>query len=283
MLILSNTTDKIQIYLGANVASSQLSCMSVYRDTTTTSIAPLRNVVNTNNTTLVDLVGSPASSTSRVVDYISVFNGDTQSAQVIIEFSDNGTLYTLFKSRIAPNERVEYQESSGFRVISNTMSPKVFSSFNIPTDQTLNSFVLVEDVTNFVSIANSVISVPNLKFTVQTGLRYWFRYFLVYTADATTTGSRWFLEGPSTAGLLSYQVFTSLTTTTQTSGIGASSWEYIQTSNATSASTGGNTAVIEGVGYFDLDGEVFLKFATEVALGTITLKKGSFLQFKQTA
>ena len=281
MLILSNTTDKIQIFLESTVSTSQLSCLSVYRDTTSSSITPSRNVTNTNNITAVDLVGSPPSSTKRVVDYISIFNNDDSSSDVNLEFSDNGTNYTLFKCRLASKERLEYQESSGFKVLTNNSSQKVNTKVDIPTDTVMNSFVLREDVTNTVTTSNAYVSVPQLGFPVQENKKYWFRFLIVYTANATTTGSRWFLEGPSSSGYLSFQVFTSLTTTTQTLGMGANEWQYILTSNASSSSTAGNTTTIEGFAYPDTDGRISLRFATEISGGTITLKKGSVIYFRQ--
>lgn len=282
MIILSSTTDKIQVFLTSTVSTTELSCMSVYRDSGTNSITPLRNVVATNSKSLVDLVGSPSSSVSRIVDYISIFNRDTQSADVNLEFSDNGTNYTLSKCRIAPNEKMEYHDGNGFRVISNNGSIKTETFFDILNQTDFSSFILQQDVIHTAPTDNSHISVPAMKFSVNSGKRYWFRFFLVYTADATTTGSKWILEGPSSTSLLSFSVFTSLTTTSQTSALGAVQWEHITTANATSAATTGNTTYIEGFAAPDADGEIYVKFGAEVTNGTITLKKGSLIQYRLT-
>ena len=98
MISLTSTTDKIQVILDSSVTTNQLNCLAIYRDTTTTGITPSRNVTLTNDTTSVDLVNSPSSSTQRLVEYISIYNSDTNGASITIRFSDNGTYYTLYKS-----------------------------------------------------------------------------------------------------------------------------------------------------------------------------------------
>ncbi len=117
MLILQNTTDTIQIVLGGAVTANQLQCVASYRDisfTPSDTFTPLRNVVNSNNTTDVNIVASPASNTYRVVDYIGVYNNDTASATVTIKYDANGTEYILWKGVIASTQRLEYTDGSGF-------------------------------------------------------------------------------------------------------------------------------------------------------------------------
>lgn len=283
MLILSNTTDKIQVILTATVSSTQLDCIAIYRDTTLSSITPLRNVTATNNATAVNLVDSPSASNYRSVDYLSVYNSDTSTSEVHIEFSDNGTNYTLFKSRISPGEKIEYQEGFGFKVISNKGSIKSKVIPETITDTNLNMVILRQDAINSPIANNAYINVPELGFAVKSGKKYWFRFLLFYSADATTTGSRWFIDGSSATTFLTYKVHTSLTSTTLTITQGANIYEFLTTSNATSAATDGNSSIIEGFVFPDIDGRLSLRFATEVTSGTITLKKNSILQYKQTS
>ena len=110
MLILSTTTDKIQVVLSGNVTTSQLRCYSSYNDTTTTSIVPGRNVTLTNNTTAVDLVASPSASTQRVISYLSVYNADTASATVTINVVSSSTSYSVFITTLSAGEKLEYQQ-----------------------------------------------------------------------------------------------------------------------------------------------------------------------------
>lgn len=119
MLILQNTTDTIQIVLGGAVTANQLQCVSSYRDiafTPSDAFTPLRNVVNTNDTTDVNIVAAPAASTYRVIDYIGVYNNDTASATVTIKYDANGTEYILWKGVVASTQRLEYTDGNGFEL-----------------------------------------------------------------------------------------------------------------------------------------------------------------------
>ncbi len=124
MIVLSLTTDAIQVILGGAVATSQLSCLANYRDINASDYLPGRRVLNTNGTTAVNLVAGPASATQRVVDYLSVFNSDTDNDTVTVRFSDDGKFYTLFKTVLGPGEKLEYIDGQGFRVINTAGSLK---------------------------------------------------------------------------------------------------------------------------------------------------------------
>lgn len=115
MLILSNTTDKIQVVLAASVATNQPQCVASWRDITATpTYVAGRSVANTNGTTDVDLVASPAASTQRLVDFISVYNADTASVTVTVKYDANGTDRTLYRGVLATGETLTYQDDSGW-------------------------------------------------------------------------------------------------------------------------------------------------------------------------
>lgn len=114
MIVLTETTDKIQVVLGGAITTNQLPCVANYRDITTSAYTPGRNLVNTNNTTDVDLVGSPASSTQRVIDFLNVYNADTVNATVTIKLDANGTEYVLYKGILGTGESLTYTSESGF-------------------------------------------------------------------------------------------------------------------------------------------------------------------------
>lgn len=114
MIILTNTTDNLQIVLAGNVTANQLNVVTSYRDITTTTYTPGRTVVNTNNTTDVNIVPAPAASTQRVVDFISVYNADTADAVVTIKFDANGTEYVIYKSILNSGDTLRFIEGAGF-------------------------------------------------------------------------------------------------------------------------------------------------------------------------
>ena len=127
MIILSNTTDNLQVVLGGTVTANQLQCVASWRDITTTDYTAGRTVTNTNNTTDVNLVPAPAASTQRVIDFLSVYNNDTADAVVTIKLDDNGTEYIIWKDVLSGGDAVRYIEGSGFNVYRQYQSIKSFT------------------------------------------------------------------------------------------------------------------------------------------------------------
>lgn len=281
MIILTNTTDKIQVKLGSTVTTTQMRCFASYRDTTTTSIVPARNVLNTNNTTYVDLVSSPAASTQRIVDYISIYNSDSGNETVTVSFNDNGTLYELFVTTLAPNEKIEYQEGLGFKVMSNAGSLKTsLNQGNNPASSTLNAVILGTDVINNNAVANSIQDVTGLSFPVLANKAYYFKFYINYSAALTTTGSRFSISGPSFTSLCFMSEY-SLAATTTTRNANNIAYDLPAASNASSGQLVGNNAVIEGYIIPSVDGTLIARFASEVLSSAITAKAGSVCFYQQ--
>lgn len=285
MIILTNTTDKIQVKLDATVTTTQLKCFVSYRETTTTSITPKRNVLNTNNTTYVDLVPSPASSTQRIVDYINVFNDDTVNATVTIIFNDNGGIYELFVVTLAPNEKIEYQEGQGFRVLTSVGSVKTSMSQGAnPVSSALQVQTTSTDVVNNNAVANTIADITGLSFAVTNGNRYYFKFVINYAAAATTTGARFSINGPASPYSVCYLSEYSLAATTTTRNPNNIAYDLPAASNTSSGQAnvfGGNTAIIEGYIIPSADGIVIGRFASEVANSAITVKTGSVVYYQQ--
>ena len=282
MIILTNTTDKIIVDLLGAVATNQLKCFVSYRDTTITSIIPGRNVVVTNGVTAVDLVPSPASSTQRVVDYMSVFNSDTANATVYIQFSDNGTLYDLFVATLAQGEKIEFQEGQGFKVLTNAGSIKTsVNQGNNTISSSLSAVILGSDIVNNNVTANTMQDVTGLSFPVITGNRYYFKFIINFSSAATTTGSRWSISGPAAPTSLCYTSEYSLTATTTTRNATVIGYDLPATANASPAQLNGNNAIIEGYIIPSSDGTVIARFASEVTASAVTAKAGSVVYYQQ--
>jgi hypothetical protein len=138
----------------------------------------------------------------------------------------------------------------------------------------LNTVVLASDVTNNNASANTIADVTGLSFSVTAGETYWFRFVCDYTAAAGATGSRWSVSGPGSPTRLSYQSTYSLTTTTQTLNTGLTAYDLPAASNATSPTTTGNLAVVEGYITPSADGTVVARCASEVGSSAIVAKAG---------
>jgi hypothetical protein len=279
MIVLSESTDKIQVVLGGSVTANQLQCMSSWRDVTTTTYVPGRTLVNTNNTTDVDIVGSPGASTQRVVDFLSVYNADTANATITIKLDANGTEYILWKGTIATGESVQYTDDSGF--VSNDVYGrlKTSSTTNIapPVINTLNMVVLSGDVVNNNGTANTIADVTGLSFAVTADQTYWFEFVIPYTSAATTTGSRWAINGPAAPTLLNMRSEYTLTATTTTVN-SVTAYDTPSGANATSL-TAGNVATMWGIIKPSQDGTVTARFASEVLSSAITAKAGATLRW----
>ena len=74
--------------------------------------------------------------------------------------------------------------------------------------------VLSADVVNSNATANTLADISDLSFSVVANKTYYFKAIINYTAAATTTGSRWTINGPTAT--MSYKSVYTLTATTET-------------------------------------------------------------------
>lgn len=282
MIILSETTDNLQVVLGGAITTNQLQCFTAWRDRTSTTFVAGRTVTNTNNTTDVNLAVAPAASTQMVIDYISIYNNDTVNATVTVKLDANGTEYILFKVTLAATEKIEYHEGQGFKVIASTGAVK--QSINQGANASssgLTAVVLGSDVTNNNAVANTIADVTGLSFSVTNGKTYYFQFIIWYTAAATTTGSRWGVNcSAGTAATLSLTSEYTLTTTTSTRNANIQAFDSPAASNATSV-VAMNKAMIEGIFTANADGTFIARFASEVANSAIVAKAGSVCYYQQ--
>lgn len=284
MIILSSTTDTLQIVLGGNVATNQLQCLTSWRDRTSTTFVAGRTGINTNNTTDVTIAGSPGASTQRIVDFISIYNKDTVNATVTIKLDDNGTEYIYIVTTLAPNESLQYAEGKGFYVLASTGAIKqsINQGANAPLTNTLSTVVLGSDLINNNGVANTIQDVTGLSFSVTASKMYYFKFVIYYTAAATTTGSRWGVNcSAGTAANLSLTSEYSLTTTTTTRNALIQAFDSPAASNATSAATGNNMCIMEGYFIPTSNGTFIARFASEVLSSAITAKAGSVCYYQQ--
>lgn len=280
MLVLTSA-DKIQVSLLNAIAASQMSCFASYRDTTTNAITPLRNAASTNNTSQVDLVDSPAASTQRIVDYLSVYNTDTTSDTITLQLDVSGTPYTLTVATLLPGEKLEYQEGVGFRSLGIYGELKTGNELGHNNISGLNSVVLSSDVVNSNAVANTIADITGLSFSVTSGKTYWFRFIIPYTSAATGTGARFSINGPATTALYYesyYNVQAGANNVTINAGLVA--YDNPAAANASSNLTG-NLATVEGIAIFSANGTLIGRFASEVSNSAITAKAGAIVYYKQ--
>lgn len=117
MLRLDNTTRKLQVVLAGTVAAAQLPVMVAYSDKIPTAYTGAVQVSNTNSTVAVDICNSPAASTVRDIDYLSVRNSDTAAATVTIRYNDNAVLYTIVTATLSIGDHLVYVHGDGWKVL----------------------------------------------------------------------------------------------------------------------------------------------------------------------
>lgn len=156
---------------------------------------------------------------------------------------------------------------------------KVQESVGLPVSTGLTVVVLGSDVTNNNAVANTIADVTGLSFAVTSGNTYYFEFVIPYTSAATTTGSRWSINGPGSPTLLNYRSEYTLTATTTTVN-SATAYDIPAASNATSL-TAGNVATIWGIIKPSSNGTVIARFASEVSSSAVVAKAGAILRYMQ--
>lgn len=278
MIILTDT-DVLRITLGAVQATAPVRCVVAYRDIGASSFAPGPAVASSNGTTPVDFLGSPASGIKRFVDSVSLYNGDTVNQTVTVAYRASGTDYVLTRVTLGPGERLQYGRNGEWAALNAAGAAKSIASGTQNVVAAGRSVALLaSDVTNNNAVANTIQDVTGLSFPVVNGQRYWFRFCIAYTAAATTTGARWTISGPTTSELR-YGSEYSLTATSRTMNEGLAAYDLPAASNASSAATGANIAIVEGFLRPSADGTVIARFASEVASSAIIARSGSFVEY----
>jgi hypothetical protein len=281
MIILSTTSEVLRIKLAGAVTTNELYCIASFRDNTDPDILPDSNMVRSNGATAVTLAGSPASGAKRLVEDMHIFNGDTASAAVTIEKYDGTNAYPIFIATLGVGEKIEFQSANGFKVITNSGAVK--TSLNQGTSPVTSGdsvVVLSSDVANAEAVANTLVEIPGLAFPVVAGNRYDFEFKITYTAAATSTGSRWVLNGPAFTFLAIYSDY-SLAATTRTDN-NVTGYNLPAACNTGSGATAGNIAFIRGTITPSASGDVTPWFASEITVSEIRAKAGSTCRYRQT-
>jgi len=139
MIILDATTKSLQIKLAANITTNQLPFAASYIDTTGTATTPTEADGASNNTTAVTLVGSPASSTQRLVKNIVIQNADTAAATVTVIYNNNSTLRNIIVVALAVGDQLIYEDNYGWSVIDKNGNLKTSASASGAVSSVSNS------------------------------------------------------------------------------------------------------------------------------------------------
>jgi hypothetical protein len=277
MLLLTGTSDLIQIITST---TADIYVHISYVDRSGDTITPDRKNTNISSAATTTVVTSPTTGVQRNVQTMIIRNGHASSSnQITIVHTDGTTAVSMFQTTLAFGEFIQYLDGVGFQVFSNAGSIKQSINQGSNTvSSSMSSVVLTGDVINNNVTANTIANVTGLEFPVVAGKTYYFKFFIPYTSAATTTGSRWSINGPAFT-TLRYRSDYTITATTTTDNY-ASAYDTPAASNASSL-TNGNVAVIEGVIQPSANGSVVARFASEITNSAITAKAGSVCYYQE--
>jgi hypothetical protein len=286
MILLASTSDKIQVITGSAVT---VDVHASYVDGTATITPGRKNTAITTATT-TDVVASPDSGVYRTVKTLTVANKHaTTSVAVTVQHTDGTTTVQLIQVTVPAGGVLHYHESAGFWVTDSggrTLTNESANGSGAAVND-MNLVVLASDVTNNNATANTIADVTGLSFSVTAGEGYWFRFRIFYTSAATTTGSRWSINGPASPTWLGFVTSWGLSAagtsgTDTTTIVNQAAYDSPSASNAsspTATAAQGNVAIIEGFIVPSGNGTVIARFASEVSSSAIVAKKGSMLEW----
>ena len=110
MLVLDSTSKSIVAVLTGAVATNQPHYVSTYADSTSTTFVEGSKDGVLNGVTEVTIVSAPAASTYRVVRTFNIYNADTASVEVTVEYVDSSDKRTLCKVTLLTGETLQYHE-----------------------------------------------------------------------------------------------------------------------------------------------------------------------------
>jgi hypothetical protein len=280
MLLLASTSDLLRVITAQAVT---VDVHASWADLNGTTVTPGRTNTPITTSATTTVVASPASSTYRTVKTLTIRNRHASSANdVTVVHTDGTNAMELIKCTLSAGDALHYDEHQGFTVRDSIGRIKSRSDGLVSAAvSTLNTVVLGADVTNNNATANTIADVTGMSFAVNANETYWFYFLIAYTAAATTTGSRWSINGPGSPTALRYRSEYSLTTTTRTLNDSLSAYDLRAASNASSA-TAANIACIEGFITPSAGGTVVARFASEITVSAIVAKAGSMLQWMRT-
>jgi hypothetical protein len=226
------------------------------------------------------ILGSPAATVKRTVKAVTIINQHATLATTVTVEHFDGTTATDVKNLIplAAYESLEYDDQTGWKVFDvRGQFKQAYNATATPAVNELNLVVTTADVVNNNAIANTIADITGLSMPVVSGQRYWFSFQIPYDAAASTTGSRFCLNGPAFTRL-SFQSIYTLSATAQTLNASVNGYDLPAGSNATSTTTG-NIATLEGFFTAAADGNLIARFASEVANSAITVKVGAILRW----
>jgi hypothetical protein len=199
------STDTLEVLLAGAITTSQCPLIAAYADVASdsTTCAPNSTDGQTNSTTPVTWVGSPATGYVRQIAYLSCYNADTASVTVTLRINNGTTTRILRKVTLSAGESFAFNSEAGFAVFSSDGTPKggAVTSVNGMTGAVTVSFPVtsVNGSTGAVFVASPIqIACSDETTALTTGNKVNFRVAQAFTC----TGVRASLSTAQVSGSL---------------------------------------------------------------------------------
>lgn len=263
MLLLAATTDKFQITTDV-ACTVDVHCS--YVDASNTTLVPSgAGRQNTSITTAAttDILAAPGASTVRNLKTLNVRNKNASTAvTVTVIFNQNGTSFELHKVTLLAGQCLEYIEGIGFFLLA---SGRLDRWLRMSADA--------------VNATTSFADVTGLTCPVESGKVYNFEANLIHAENATTTGPRFGINGP-TLSAIQISILDVVTLGVDTTTMRSGSATAVDTSAAGASLTGktGNAlAIMTGVFTTGAAGTFAIRFQSEIAVAAgVTVRAGSW-------
>jgi hypothetical protein len=258
-----NATDTLKLVTSS---TSALDVIVAFKDDGPNA-SPLRSqetaITSAATTTIC---AAPGVGTCREIESITVRNKGAASNTVTLAKVVGATTYEGYEVGVGAEGHLLWLPGVGWTLT----TPNTLGVSNVT--------ILQDAVVNDLASAGYA-DVTGLSFAVTADLTYWFRFVVRYDAAATTTGSGWAINGPTSPTYLHGTSTYTLTATSETNN-SFTAYDIPAAANATSLTTG-NIAVVEGFITPSASGTVILRSRSEVNSSAITALAGSTLEWKR--
>lgn len=143
MILLSATTDKMQVITGA---ASDIDVVAAYIDRDQSSFAvglADRQLTTITTATTTDVVAAPSSGKTRNIKQLTIRNAHASVAcDVTVQFNANATLYELHKVSLQPGEMLQFVEGVGFVLLAASNANQLLTT----VESSANQRVLQSDI-----------------------------------------------------------------------------------------------------------------------------------------
>ena len=263
--------------------AAPVSVLAVYSDYDGVSASQGKQRTSIASATTTTVISAPGANGDRIVHSLILRNTHGSLATTVTVQDYDGTTATeIYRVTLAAGEQAIFSRAQGWTYFNAQGQPKESQSqgSSAAAISEINLVVLAADVTNNNAVANSIADVTGLSFPVVAGQSFQFEFFIDYTAAATTTGSRWCINGPAFSRLMVQSNYGLTTTSLTFNQVGG--YDLPAAANASSPLTTGNLAYIAGQITPSADGNVIARFASEIAGSAIVAKAGSLLKWTRT-